>query len=200
MLEEGLEPTPELYTSLLAACYRSNLLDKAFSIPEANETEAKPHLVHPESDNSAQLSQIDIEKVLAHLIEAELNKRLDQCFSYGLERELVSQYLIQTILRKSWFLKSEYFEKVEQPLQVKGVEGHGLLNLKGDKWAQHRKIIKPIFYTDNLKLEANGAVGVDKYEFYMFIWFSNIAVRVSMWLEVKEWLVHNMRDIVVLRL
>ncbi|KAL3508224.1 hypothetical protein ACH5RR_033606 [Cinchona calisaya] len=32
MLEEGLEPTPELYTALLAAYCRSNLIDEAFSI------------------------------------------------------------------------------------------------------------------------------------------------------------------------
>ncbi|KAL6952974.1 hypothetical protein U1Q18_041382 [Sarracenia purpurea var. burkii] len=32
MLEEGLEPTPELYTALLGAYSRSNLIDKAFSI------------------------------------------------------------------------------------------------------------------------------------------------------------------------
>ncbi|XP_051129955.1 pentatricopeptide repeat-containing protein At3g06430, chloroplastic [Andrographis paniculata] len=32
MLGEGLEPTSELYTALLAACCRSNLIDKAFNI------------------------------------------------------------------------------------------------------------------------------------------------------------------------
>lgn len=34
MLEEGLEPTPELYTALVNACCRSNLIDKAFSFLE----------------------------------------------------------------------------------------------------------------------------------------------------------------------
>ncbi|KAL8490501.1 hypothetical protein ACS0TY_022502 [Phlomoides rotata] len=38
MLEEGLEPTPELYTALLDACCRSNLIDKAFSILEQMKT------------------------------------------------------------------------------------------------------------------------------------------------------------------
>ncbi|CAA0839631.1 Pentatricopeptide repeat-containing protein -chloroplastic [Striga hermonthica] len=32
MLEGGLEPTAELYTALLAACCRSNLVDKAFTV------------------------------------------------------------------------------------------------------------------------------------------------------------------------
>ncbi|KAL3829303.1 hypothetical protein ACJIZ3_018105 [Penstemon smallii] len=34
MTEEELDPTPELYTALLGACCRSNLIDKAFSILE----------------------------------------------------------------------------------------------------------------------------------------------------------------------
>ncbi|KAL0367849.1 UNVERIFIED_CONTAM: Squamosa promoter-binding-like protein 1 [Sesamum radiatum] len=34
MLEQGLEPTAELYTALVAACCRSNLIDKAFAILE----------------------------------------------------------------------------------------------------------------------------------------------------------------------
>ncbi|KAK4389987.1 Pyrophosphate--fructose 6-phosphate 1-phosphotransferase subunit alpha [Sesamum angolense] len=36
----------------------------------------KQLLLHPESDHSAQLSQIETEKLLAHLVEAEMNKRL----------------------------------------------------------------------------------------------------------------------------
>ncbi|KAK4387843.1 Pyrophosphate--fructose 6-phosphate 1-phosphotransferase subunit alpha [Sesamum angolense] len=36
----------------------------------------KQLLLHPESDDSAQLSQIETEKLLAHLVEAEMNKRL----------------------------------------------------------------------------------------------------------------------------
>ncbi|KAG6422925.1 hypothetical protein SASPL_113307 [Salvia splendens] len=36
-------------------------------------------LLHPESDDSAQLSQIETEKLLAHLVEKEMNKRLIFC-------------------------------------------------------------------------------------------------------------------------
>ncbi|KAL9358371.1 hypothetical protein Peur_046494 [Populus x canadensis] len=35
-------------------------------------------LLHPESDDSAQLSQIETEKLLAHLVEAEMNRRLKE--------------------------------------------------------------------------------------------------------------------------
>ncbi|XP_022141547.1 pyrophosphate--fructose 6-phosphate 1-phosphotransferase subunit alpha [Momordica charantia] len=38
----------------------------------------KQLLLHPESDDSAQLSQIETEKLLAHLVEAEINKRLKE--------------------------------------------------------------------------------------------------------------------------
>ncbi|KAG1359022.1 Pyrophosphate--fructose 6-phosphate 1-phosphotransferase subunit alpha [Cocos nucifera] len=38
----------------------------------------KQLLLHPESDDSAQLSQIEIEKLLAQLVETEMNKRLKE--------------------------------------------------------------------------------------------------------------------------
>ncbi|PKA47341.1 Pyrophosphate--fructose 6-phosphate 1-phosphotransferase subunit alpha [Apostasia shenzhenica] len=38
----------------------------------------KQLLLHPESDDSAQLSQIETEKLLAYLVEAEMNKRLKE--------------------------------------------------------------------------------------------------------------------------
>lgn len=58
------------------------------------------------------------------------------------------------LIREIFFTKSEYFEKYDPPLQVKRIEGDGLLNLKGDKWAHHRKIMQPFFYMENLKLIA----------------------------------------------
>ncbi|CAN4105131.1 unnamed protein product [Withania somnifera] len=38
----------------------------------------KQLLLHPESDDSAQLSQIETEKLIAHLVETEMNKRLKE--------------------------------------------------------------------------------------------------------------------------
>ncbi|CAA0838471.1 Pyrophosphate--fructose 6-phosphate 1-phosphotransferase subunit alpha 2 [Striga hermonthica] len=38
----------------------------------------RKQLLHPESDDSAQLSQIETEKLLANLVEAEMNKRLKE--------------------------------------------------------------------------------------------------------------------------
>lgn len=84
------------------------------------------------------------------------------------------------------FSKSEFYEKNEAHPLVKQLEGDGLLSLKGEKWAHHRKIISPTFHMENLKLlipvvlksvtemvekwseklSETGEVEVDVYEWY----------------------------------
>ncbi|XP_010541892.1 PREDICTED: cytochrome P450 734A1-like [Tarenaya hassleriana] len=54
--------------------------------------------------------------------------------------------LIREVFSKSFYEKNE-----THPL-VKQLEGDGLLSLKGEKWARHRKIISPTFHMENLKL------------------------------------------------
>ncbi|KAK4481897.1 hypothetical protein RD792_012809 [Penstemon davidsonii] len=56
------------------------------------------------------------------------------------------------VIREIFVVKSELFEKNESPPLVRKIEGDGLLSLKGEKWAHHRKIIQPTFHTENLKL------------------------------------------------
>lgn len=56
------------------------------------------------------------------------------------------------LIRDIFVLKSESFEKNESPPLVKKLEGDGLLSLKGEKWAHHRKIITPTLYIENLKV------------------------------------------------
>ncbi|KAI9117504.1 hypothetical protein K1719_011670 [Acacia pycnantha] len=56
------------------------------------------------------------------------------------------------LIREIFTSKSEFYEKNEAPPLVKQLEGDGLLSLKGEKWAHHRKIISPTFHMDNLKL------------------------------------------------
>ncbi|TKY73204.1 PHYB activation tagged suppressor 1 [Spatholobus suberectus] len=56
------------------------------------------------------------------------------------------------LIREIFTSKSEFYEKNESPPLVKQLEGDGLLSLKGEKWAHHRRIISPTFHTENLKL------------------------------------------------
>nr|DAD41899.1 TPA_asm: hypothetical protein HUJ06_016222 [Nelumbo nucifera] len=89
--QEGLiESIPEIYALLqeIHGLHRQGVSVENISSqlsPWASALfEFLPHfikrqlLLHPESDDSAQLSQIETEKLLAHLVEAEMNKRLKE--------------------------------------------------------------------------------------------------------------------------
>lgn len=56
------------------------------------------------------------------------------------------------LIREVFTSKSEFYEKNEANPLVKQLEGDGLLSLKGEKWAHHRKIITPTFHMENLKV------------------------------------------------
>ncbi|KAJ8751411.1 hypothetical protein K2173_016616 [Erythroxylum novogranatense] len=56
------------------------------------------------------------------------------------------------LIREIFTSKSDCYEKVEAHPLIKQLEGDGLLSLKGEKWAHHRKIITPTFHMENLKL------------------------------------------------
>ncbi|KAI3801876.1 hypothetical protein L1987_29993 [Smallanthus sonchifolius] len=56
------------------------------------------------------------------------------------------------LIREVFSSKSEFYEKNEAHPLIKQLEGDGLLSLKGEKWALHRKIITPTFHMENLKL------------------------------------------------
>ncbi|KAL8522329.1 hypothetical protein ACS0TY_012466 [Phlomoides rotata] len=100
-----------------------------------------------------------------------------------------------TLIKEIFFLKSEFFEKIEPPPLVKRIEGDGLLNLKGEKWAYHRKTIQPIFHTQNLKLMLNMMAkimeeelakwsekmcktGNEEIEVEVCVWFQNLMEKV----------------------
>ncbi|CAK9329571.1 unnamed protein product [Citrullus colocynthis] len=56
------------------------------------------------------------------------------------------------MIREIFTTNSPFYEKNEAHPLVKQLEGNGLLTLKGQKWALHRKLISPTFHMDNLRL------------------------------------------------
>ncbi|XP_031487374.1 cytochrome P450 734A1 [Nymphaea colorata] len=56
------------------------------------------------------------------------------------------------LIREIFVSKSECYEKNESHPLVRQLEGDGLLSLKGEKWAHHRRIISPTFHMENLKV------------------------------------------------
>ncbi|KGN55545.1 pyrophosphate--fructose 6-phosphate 1-phosphotransferase subunit alpha [Cucumis sativus] len=91
LLPEGLiESIPEIYALLkeIHSLLRQGVLVDKISSQLSPWASAlfeflppfirKQLLLHPESDDSAQLSQIETEKLLAHLVEAEISKRLKE--------------------------------------------------------------------------------------------------------------------------
>lgn len=56
------------------------------------------------------------------------------------------------LIREIFTTKSEFYEKNEAHPLIRQLEGDGLLSLKGEKWAHHRKIITPTFHMENLKV------------------------------------------------
>ena len=62
------------------------------------------------------------------------------------------------LIREIFASKSEFYEKNEAHPLVKQLEGDGLLSLKGEKWAHHRKIITPTLHMENLKVSSDFSI------------------------------------------
>ncbi|CAI0543049.1 unnamed protein product [Linum tenue] len=78
--------------------------------------------------------------------------------------------------------------------QWKKIYGDGLLSLKGEKWAHHRKIITPTFHMDNLKLllpaVAESVTGMlDK-------WTQAMSNSGEVEVEVSEWFQNLTEDVI----
>ena len=56
------------------------------------------------------------------------------------------------MVREIFSVRFDDYEKTESSSVVRKLEGDGLLNLKGDKWVQHRSIINPAFHMENLRV------------------------------------------------
>ncbi|XP_022883578.1 cytochrome P450 734A1-like, partial [Olea europaea var. sylvestris] len=97
-----------------------------------------------------------------------------------------------SLIREIFVLKSDYFEKNESPLLVRKLEGDGLLSLKGEKWAHHRKIIQPTFHTENLKLMM--PMMAKSIEEAVERWSGEISNAGKVEVEVSEWFQNLVED------
>ncbi|KAG6586408.1 Cytochrome P450 734A1, partial [Cucurbita argyrosperma subsp. sororia] len=98
------------------------------------------------------------------------------------------------LIREIFTSKSEFCEKNEPHPLVKQLEGDGLLSLKGQKWALHRKIISPSFHMDNLKLliPVMAKSVVDMLE----KWSAMSAASGEVEIEVSEWFQTLTEDVI----
>ncbi|KAG6481816.1 hypothetical protein ZIOFF_058437 [Zingiber officinale] len=55
------------------------------------------------------------------------------------------------LIREIFLSRSDVFERYESHPLVRQLEGEGLVSLRGEKWAHHRKILTPTFHSENLK-------------------------------------------------
>nr|UKF18816.1 putative brassinosteroid hydroxylase [Musella lasiocarpa] len=56
------------------------------------------------------------------------------------------------LIREIFLTRAEFFDRYESHPLVRQLEGEVLVNLRGQKWAQHRKILSPTFHMENIKL------------------------------------------------
>ncbi|KAK6152583.1 hypothetical protein DH2020_012222 [Rehmannia glutinosa] len=98
------------------------------------------------------------------------------------------------LIKEILVLKSEFFEKDEPPLLVKRIEGNGLLNLKGQKWAQHRKVIQPIFHTENLKVMI--PMMAKSMEEALMKWSEKMSNIGKVEIEVSDWFQNLVEDVI----
>ncbi|GMH15934.1 hypothetical protein Nepgr_017775 [Nepenthes gracilis] len=96
------------------------------------------------------------------------------------------------LIREIFSTSSELFEKYESHPTVRKLEGNGLISLKGETWAHRRKIISPIFHTENLRLMVpimgksvaamldrwSGLSNSGKVEIEVSEWFQNLSEEV----------------------
>ncbi|KAI3463379.1 hypothetical protein Pfo_020042 [Paulownia fortunei] len=98
------------------------------------------------------------------------------------------------LIKEIFVLKSEFFEKNESPLLVKKFEGNGLLSLKGEKWAHHRKIIQPIFHAENLKLMI--PMMAKSMEEAVKKWSEKMCNNGKVEIEVSDWFQNLVEDVI----
>ncbi|KAI4376652.1 hypothetical protein MLD38_014390 [Melastoma candidum] len=98
------------------------------------------------------------------------------------------------LIREIFTSKSDVFEKSEQHPLVKQLEGDGLLSLKGEKWAHHRRIMTPTFYMENLKMLV--PVVANSVTAMLDQWEGMMSESGEVEIEVSEWYQNLTEDVI----
>ncbi|KAF7021626.1 hypothetical protein CFC21_034547, partial [Triticum aestivum] len=56
------------------------------------------------------------------------------------------------LIREILLSRAEHFDRYESHPMVRQLEGEGLVSLRGEKWAHHRRVLAPTFHMENLKM------------------------------------------------
>lgn len=56
------------------------------------------------------------------------------------------------LIREILLSRAEHFDRYESHPMVRQLEGEGLVSLRGEKWAHHRRVLAPTFHMENLKV------------------------------------------------
>lgn len=56
------------------------------------------------------------------------------------------------LIREIFISRADFFDRYESHPLIRQLEGEGLVSLRGEKWAHHRKVLNPTFHMENLKV------------------------------------------------
>ncbi|KAL0923867.1 hypothetical protein M5K25_004647 [Dendrobium thyrsiflorum] len=91
------------------------------------------------------------------------------------------------LIREIFIARADFFDRYESHPLIRQLEGEGLVSLRGEKWAHHRKVLNPTFYMDNLKLlvPTIGKTVVEKVEKWAVMSVANSGGEVE--IDVSDW-------------
>ncbi|XP_020592997.1 cytochrome P450 734A6-like [Phalaenopsis equestris] len=91
------------------------------------------------------------------------------------------------LIREIFLSRADFFDRYESHPLVRKLEGDGLVSLRGEKWAHHRKVLTPTFHMENLKLliPMIGKTVIEMVDKWAMM--SSASVRGEVEIDVADW-------------